>query len=360
MQGRKGPRARIGARAGVLAGLWSGERSGSAWLLWRLAAWPDFLHGALNACIREETEQRRLFLWLPVLFGAGIILYFSAGREPALAAPIVAVALACVLALILRRRGHVAGFRCAVATTFLFAGFAAATVNTSLVSAPVLERQIVARSTAFVETIDLRSDGARLVLRPHSIDGLAGGRTPERVRVTMRWRPDFEAGSTIAATLRLLPPPVQSEPGGYDFARDAYFRGIGAVGNLVSRPQRMPAQSVPLTAHFNAWIDRGRNWLTERIAGVIGGAAGAVAAALVTGKRGTIPESANEDLRAAGIYHIVSISGLHMVLAAGLFLWAIRTILALFPELALRRPIKVWAALAAMAGATAYCLFSGA
>ena len=57
--------------------------------------------------------------------------------------------------------------------------------------------------------------------------------------------------------------------------------------------------------------------MTRRIAEAVGGPAGAVAAALVTGKRGLIDERTNEVLRAAGIYHIVSISGLHMVLAAG-------------------------------------------
>ena len=163
-----------------------------------------------------------------------------------------------------------------------------------------------------------------------------------------------------------MPPPVQSEPGGYDFAREAFFLQIGAVGNLVSRPVLAKAQSPGMDAELMAWVDRRRNWLTERIIASIEGASGggasgigAVAAALVTGKRGMIPESANEDLRAAGIYHIVSISGLHMVPAAGLFLWAMRAAFALFPGLALARPIKMWAALFAMAGASAYCLFSG-
>jgi competence protein ComEC len=45
----------------------------------------------------------------------------------------------------------------------------------------------------------------------------------------------------------------------------------------------------------------------------LAGQAGAVAAALVTGKRGLIDDETNDALRAAGIYHIVSISGLHMV-----------------------------------------------
>ena len=60
-----------------------------------------------------------------------------------------------------------------------------------------------------------------------------------------------------------------------------------------------------------------------------GGQAGAVAAALVTGKRGLIGPATNDALRAAGIYHVVSISGLHMVLAAGVVFWLVRAALAL-------------------------------
>ena len=64
-------------------------------------------------------------------------------------------------------------------------------------------------------------------------------------------------------------------------------------------------------------------------------------------------------LRAAGIYHIVSISGLHMVLAAGTFFWLARAILSLAPALALFWPVKKIAAGIAMVGATGYCVFSG-
>jgi hypothetical protein len=53
-------------------------------------------------------------------------------------------------------------------------------------------------------------------------------------------------------------------------------------------------------------VDEARNALTQRIATSIGGAAGGVGAALVTGKRGLIPESTNDILRGAGIYHIVT------------------------------------------------------
>jgi competence protein ComEC len=171
---------------------------------------------------------------------------------------------------------------------------------------------------------------------------------------------DLRPGLFVSATARLLPPPEAAWPGGYDFARDSYFRGIGAVGSLVGRvQQRAPPEPPPWGLRVAAAVDDARNTLARRIADAFGGPAGAVAAALVTGKRGFIDEPTNEVLRAAGIYHIVSISGLHMVLAAGTFFWVTRALLALFPSVALLWPVKKIAALVAMAGAAAYCIFSG-
>jgi competence protein ComEC len=189
---------------------------------------------------------------------------------------------------------------------------------------------------------------------------VAEAERPKRVRVSVRKGEGLSPGQLIAGTARLLPPPQAAWPGGYDFARDAHFKGIGAVGSMIGQvrqvdPSTRPDRSLWLAAR----VDEARNALTERIASAIGGAAGGVGAALVTGKRGLIPEPTNDVLRGAGIYHIVSISGLHMVLAAGTFFWLVRALLALAPGRALLWPVKKIAALAAIVGATVYCIFSG-
>jgi competence protein ComEC len=167
-------------------------------------------------------------------------------------------------------------------------------------------------------------------------------------------------GQFITGTARLLPPPQAAWPGGYDFARDAYFKGIGAVGSIVGQVRQIDPSTKP---DWSLWlasrVDEARNALTQRIATSISGAAGGVGAALVTGKCGLISEPTNDVLRGAGIYHIVSISGLHMVLATGTFFWLGRALLALSPDLALLWPVKKVAAVAAMIGATIYCIFSG-
>ena len=57
-------------------------------------------------------------------------------------------------------------------------------------------------------------------------------------------------------------------------------------------------------------------------------------------------------MRASGLAHMLSISGLHMALVAGSAFWLIRALLALSAGLALNYPIKKWAAGGALAVAT--------
>ena len=51
-------------------------------LVWRAG---DAL-GFWRAHLIAELEDRRGFIWLPVAFGSGILIYFAAPREPLLAA----------------------------------------------------------------------------------------------------------------------------------------------------------------------------------------------------------------------------------------------------------------------------------
>lgn len=306
----------------------------------------------------QEIEQRRLFPWIAVFFGIGIILFFQADAEPALWAPVAALTLCVAAAIALRRNQAVCCTMVALAA--LFAGFSAGVIRTRSVAAPALTRIVITPVTGIVETVEDREEGRRLLLRVTDMKDVAEAERPMRVRVSVRDGIGLSPGRLITGTARLLPPPQAAWPGGYDFARDAYFKGIGAVGSLVGPVRHGERPSEP---DWSLWlatrIDEARNTLTERIATAIGGAAGGVGAALVTGKRGLIPEHTNDVLRGAGIYHIVSISGLHMVLAAGTFFWLVRALLALAPNLALLWPVKKIAAVAAMIGATIYCIFSG-
>lgn len=309
----------------------------------------------------QEARERRFFLWLPVCFLGGVLGFLSAAREPSLFAPAMGVILAGGLAVWLHLRGASVLAGLLMGLVFLFAGFGAGALRVASVQAPILSAMKVTQVRAWIEAVEERANGSgRLLLRVTAMEGLAAEQRPEKIRVTLRALGGLQAGEAIQANMRLMPPAEAAEPGGYDFAREAFFQRIGAVGNIISRVERLPSIDLTVSEKFAVWIDRARNDLTRRIASTIGGDDGAVAAALVTGKRGLISEEANEALRGAGIYHVVSISGLHMVLAAGLFMWSLRAILSLFPALVLNWPVKKISALFAMLGATAYCLFAGA
>jgi competence protein ComEC len=315
------------------------------------------LGGFLARQWEREVEQRRLFPWIAVCFGLGILLFFAADGEPALWSP-VGGALSCASAAFAMRR-RPASMVGMIAMAAIFAGFAAGIVRTRNVAAPVLARTVIANLQGQIESVEHRPPGARLTIQVTSLDRFPAAERPRRVRVTVRDATGLAAGQGIAGTARLLPPVQPAWPGGYDFARDAFFREIGGVGSFVGAITKPDLPPGGLGLGFAAPIDLARNALTHRIAEASGGQPGAVAAALVTGKRGLIEEPTNDALRAAGIYHIVSISGLHMVLAAGTIFWLVRALLALSPAVALLWPVKKIAALAAMAGAVGYCIFSG-
>ncbi|WP_244630915.1 ComEC/Rec2 family competence protein [Aureimonas sp. ME7] len=84
-----------------------------------------------------------------------------------------------------------------------------------------------------------------------------------------------------------------------------------------------------------------------------------MAAALITGERAGIPEKINDDLRVTGLAHVLSISGYHMALVAGLFMLAVRAMAALVPGLSLHRATKKIAAVVSLGATTFYFLLSG-
>lgn len=308
-----------------------------------------------------EAERAGWFYWLPVAFGIGCSIYFALSVEPT-AQLAAAIALAAVALIALRPRSTL--LRALVVVTALAAlGFVAAKLRTEWVRGPVLEKRLgPVKVRGFVELIEPKADwGARLTLRPVAIENLTPDRLPQRVRVRIRDHAgSLVPGDVVELTARLSPPPRAAMPGGYDFSRYAWFRGIGAVGYSTSTPLRIAGEQVPMLLRIASRLASVRKSIGDRVIAALPGETGAVANALITGERGGISETANDIYRAAGIYHILAISGLHMAIMGGSVFFALRFALALWPAVALRYPIKKWAAVGAMLGAFGYLLISGA
>lgn len=310
---------------------------------------------------RLLAERERWILWLPVAFALGAGGYFLLLSEPwngigiALAIPLAAVSLWA------RRSLHpvAPGVLLVVLPLCLAAsGFAAAQFETWRAAAPVLERRIgpVALDGRIVD-VEALTEGLRITLADPRIDRLTPGQTPARVRV--RLKPGSAVptvGDRLQLSAILMPPPAPALPGGFDFQRQAFYQRLGAVGFAVGPATILPAPQSGLTTMLRAI----RSTMTARIHAALPGPEGAIAAAIITGERGAIPEAINQDFRDSGLAHLLVIAGLHMTLATGVGFFAVRAALALVPRVALSRPIKKWAALAALLLAALYLAISGA
>lgn len=311
---------------------------------------------------RLEAEHDRWFLWVPALFGAGIAFYFLLPFEPALAV----ATLPAVAVLVL----HVAGPRgglAGLATGAMLAatlGLAAAKVRTEVVRAPVLQARMGPIDVyGHIELVEPRAtEGQRLTIRVTAMEKHEADAWPVRVRVRMGAENNaLKPGDPVHVRATLSPPPEPALPGGFDFARAAWFQGLGAVGFARGAAKIEPGRvEAPLTLQIGATIARVRQAIGQRVVAALPGETGAIANALITGERGGISESTNQAFRDSGLFHILSISGLHMVIMAGAVFLSIRLLLAAIPSIALRYPIKKWAAGGAMLGALAYLLISGA
>ncbi|MFL6840229.1 MAG: ComEC/Rec2 family competence protein [Bradyrhizobium sp.] len=348
-----------GSRRGY-AGTWPPREAAAAggFVPASLSASPPFTD-TLRQWVRAEAGAGRLLPWVPVAFGTGIAFYFAADHEPVLSAAAVVAIMLCAAAFFLRRQKI---FPIVVMISAVAAGFAIATWKTARVAHGVLAQPIFSVSlTGFVETRDIRERTDRFVLRVATMESPRGQTKLERVRLSVRKGTAPAVGSFVELKARLQPPLAPLRPGAYDFGRDLYFQGIGASGFVTGAIKTIaPPGSGGLSLRYAAFMQSLRDAIDARIRTVLEGDKRAIATALLTGRRDAISEPVNDAMFISGLGHVLSISGYHMAVVAGVVFFAVRALLALFPVLTVSFPIKKWSAVAAFVAAAFYLLLSGA
>lgn len=322
----------------------------------------QWLAGAAGA------ERARWVLWAPVLVGCGIGWYFALAAEPpAWLAPLLfaAAAIAALAGWWLGRRaqGLAQGLAAALIAVALIAlGFAAAQARTARVATPLLAARIgpVSLEGQVVE-VDWFENGVRVVLAARAVPGLAAGDERPRVRLRLRGsQPPIQPGVSLRVRAVLTPPPSPAAPHAFDFQRQAFFAGLSAVGFGVGRAQILEGAEREASGVQRLWLERLRASVAERVRSHLGGVNGAIIIALLTGERSEIPEADMAAIRDAGLAHLLAISGMNIGLVAACVFGLLRSAMALVPGLALRWPIKKWAAVGALAAAGFYTVLAGA
>lgn len=304
---------------------------------------------------RLAEENGRLAPWLAVALGAGILVYFGLREEPPgwvvwLPLPPLAAALA------LAPRRPLLGWALGLVAAGTIGFAAAAWHGTHQPPALTLPTRAV-MVAGIVQSVDPLPNGQRVTLAEArlSLEGEWGPPLPRALRLRLQSRDPARPvpGDRVEVRALVRPPSPPAFPGAWDFQRTAWFSGLGGSGFAIGPAEvtRVGGAAPPLAGLRTA--------LESRVTEAIPGAAGAVAAALLTGRRSAIPEDDLVAMRDSGLAHLLSVSGLHIATVMALGFAVARTLLAAWPWLALRIDGKPAAAVVALAAGGFYLLLTG-
>lgn len=267
----------------------------------------------------------------------------------------VALGLA-LLALRTRRRARLAFFAfvavAAASAALVAQRHAAATADRALArGVRTLEGELRAGSGGGIPRLEIE--------RVRPVDG--GGALPARVLLQARdpGAPAPVASGRLRARVSLEVPVGARNPGARDRARELARRGIGAIARPVDPLLVVPVETGGLRVAAVAGLASLRARVGSRLAAT--GRGGELLRALASGERAGLPPELRADFSELGLTHVLSVSGLHLVLVAGLAYGIAVRALGRLRGPGVRAPCDVRRAALAVAVCVSalYALFSG-
>ncbi|HEX7854076.1 MAG TPA: ComEC/Rec2 family competence protein [Sphingobium sp.] len=301
-----------------------------------------------------EVERAQLPLWSPVALGIGIFGWFALpARADWMLFVCLCLAGATLLLCFAQGIGRLARTG-GIGLLLMAAGCLLPWGKAVLIGGKVLARPVMVRMDAAVTGVEVMSGRGtvRLLVRPIERPDL-----PDKVRINLAIADlpggqPMRVGDRLRLRVRLMPPAPPSLPGGYDYARKAWFDGIGATGRIFP--------PVLVTERTSGTGTGFRTWLSDHVAARVKGGPGALAVTMATGDRGRISPQVEDEMRQSGLTHLLSISGVHVTALIGGVVFLIYRLLALSTRLALRWPLMLVSAAAGAGAGIGYTLLTGA
>lgn len=304
-------------------------------------------------------DQSQMILFSPIFFGIGIGGYFSLTEEPSLWLGLIAFTLTTTSLLLYYIRYKEIPFTI-ISVLLIVSGFCIAQFRTISIQEPILQKTTgPVKISGTIEDLEWleKKNSARIILKHLKIEDLSQEKTPYKIRIKLYDGSTLKPGQKISLLGKLNPPGEPVSPYAFDFQRYAYFKQIGAVGFAFGKPEIIEDKNETILFPPIVTI---RYQLTKIIKNTLSGEEQSLALALITGQRNSIHEETWEHMRSAGLAHMLAISGLHVGMVAGILFFFFRFVMACIPKLALKYPIKKYAAGLALLGAFLYMLLVGA
>ncbi len=305
-----------------------------------------------------RSSRVKYFEWGVCLFMAGIAIYFALPFEPDWR---IYVGLLVIAFFAVKLSDDDGPYRTAlISICLVLMGLGRSAWHTSAIKAPILpEYERTYTVEGWIKDIEKSGGRNRWVISVKEIDQVDPQSRPKNIRVRIN-SDGFAAGDFVQVKARLSAPPGPVMPGGYNSARAAYYKQIGAYGYAIAKPLDIPPYGLSRMQQFERLITKYRFGLADRIMTNAPERVAGLQVALLTGIRIYIPESQTEALRMCGLAHVLAISGLHMGLVTGSLYYVFTLLLACIVPVSRHFDVRKIAAIIGIISATAYLMLSGA
>ncbi|MDE2407478.1 MAG: DNA internalization-related competence protein ComEC/Rec2 [Xanthomonadaceae bacterium] len=294
------------------------------------------------------------------LFGLANALLLLAGVGLCLTLPVL-VARAAAWGLLLMGMAALAGRGARRGLGALVFGFALASLQAGAALdaqlQPVLQNQIVLLRGQIRELPVHEVRRTRFEFLVEDGPGQAASLRGQRLRLAWydddpRPRARLQAGSRWQLPVKLRAPRGLRNPGSGDPEKFALLARVSAIG-FVQKPQRARQLQGP------GGIDGWREAMSGRIASAVSRGSAAYVQALALGDTRALTDTDWARLRAAGLTHLIAISGFHVGLVAGFCALLGGALWWLLPGLCRWLPRQFAAGAGAIVGAFGYALLTG-
>jgi competence protein ComEC len=288
-----------------------------------------------------------------------MLIAFATGTIGAQLLPAAAVAAGWGVSLLLPILWRAAGMRWLLALT---GGVLWTYLHVSLHASALLPQSLEGKDlilTGTVSSLPLQqARGVRFEMQVESLEPrVEGVSMPRRVRLS--WydaEHQLTAGEVWRLQVRLKRPRGFQNPGGFDYERWLFGRGIQASGYVKTWPDNQRLDR----AYHGGWLERGRQAISAELARRVAAPdAAGLLRALGIGDRSGLSDAIWQVLTRTGTNHLVAISGLHIGMVAGLVFFLGQWLWRRSERLTLILPARRAAAWLALGAGIVYAALAG-
>lgn len=298
-----------------------------------------------------EHEYLQLSVWVCIAFVFGALHYFSICSSTSIFLLIASVLM--ISSYCAYRKQYLSSIFFVLLGISFCGGILASYAKSTRIQHQKIEHNVYGNIVGVVEFIKPTAFGMYAILSNVCVDDKCLN-FKIKMHMSKKYIERLFVGDKINVRADILKIPGRLIPTGYDFSLHTRFAGIGAMAYPHSKIYIKNSNDKSV----RSIIQNIRKKIYHRITQTMGSEFGNFAAALILGESGGINKDILQNMRYAGLSHILCVSGLHLTLVSAFFFVVSRFILNCFDYTFFNLNVRSIALTSSIIGAFVYLILS--